>query len=136
MAWSPHPNQVVKLYDGGTGNMGDLADDDSQARFAAPDEQAFVLAYVRAHFYHASGTGVANLQIVRHRPTSELWTNMQLFQLDDRGRVAADGDADVNFRVLIDGMHAWTFSPRDILVLTWTNPGTINWMAEVGVIPI
>ena len=86
MAINVHPRDVVRLYDGGTGNMAVLADVASQARFALP-VVPYVLSYVRIHF--EGGTGTAVVTLVRQNPLVRPQRDFQLAVTPARG-IGAD----------------------------------------------
>lgn len=126
--WVPHPSQIVTSRVMGVGDMGDVTDEGSTARFTL-DVDRFVLARIRAKF--TGGTGDATLSFcVDHRCQSGAYD----FTLDTIEEVGADNRANINHRILADELYQWEFRRGDIFVLTWTNPdaGNMQWAVEVG----
>lgn len=124
--WSPDPNQVVVIHDSGDGNMGDVTDEISKARFWLATER-FVLVFIRAHF-QGTGSGTADLAI---RVDSRLGAqhDATLITILARGKTA-----DMNYRVERDEYEKWVFQRGDIITPEWTNPDSPNvqWGLEVG----
>jgi len=126
--WVPHPNQIVTSRVVGVGDMGDVTDEHSTARFTLNVDR-FILARIRARF--TGGSGDATLAIcLDHRDPSGLFD----FTLDTIKEVGADNRANINHRILADELYQWEFRRGDVIVLTWTNPdaGNMQWAVEVG----
>lgn len=128
MAWTPHPGLIWVGHDSGTGNMGDVTDETSVARFTYPGGKKFVPIFIRVHFA-GTGSGTANLAV---RIDSRLGDHydITLHTVSARG-----AGADMFFRVERDEYEKWVLQPGDYSVLEWTNPdgsGNLTWGAEMG----
>lgn len=129
MIWVPHPSEIVVLSDGGTGNMGDVTDEVSPARFKL-DAERFVPCFVRTTF--TGGSGSANMAI---RIDSRLGDHFDhtLFTLKGLG---IDGDQG-HYRIPADELYEWILLRGDELVFEWTNPNADNtqaWAVEIGLV--
>lgn len=127
--WVPHPSEIVVLADGGSGNMGDVTDEVSRARFKL-DADRFVPAFVRVTF--TGGSGSADMAV---RIDSRLGDHFDhtLFTFE---AVGTDG-SQVHYRIPADELYEWLLLRGDELVFEWTNPNGDNtqaWAAEVGMI--
>jgi hypothetical protein len=128
--WVPHPNDVIALPPQmGVGDMGDVADEGSTARFML-DADRFVLIYVRGLWTGGTGKPAPLYICVDHRCQSGLYD----FVLDTIADIGTDGRAHINHRILVDELYQYVFHRGDIIVLTWTNPdaGNMQWAVEVG----
>ena len=125
MPWAPHPGDVVPFRATGTGNMGDVTNDRSTARFSLPTK--FVLVYLAARF--TGGTSSATMTLRRdHRDLSGFYDFAEFTWLG----VGTDGEANISTRIPIDEYPRYVYQPGDVLVLEWTNPNTQRWAVEVG----
>lgn len=130
MAWEPAPDAIVTLHDSGTGNMGDVSDETSGARFSLAGTP-YVLVWIRVHF-GGSVTGDADMAI---RIDSRLGTyhDVTLDTVRDAGSGSAGND--VNYRITREEYKDWVFQSGDVLTLEWTNPdgtGNLTWGIEIG----
>ncbi|KKK52528.1 hypothetical protein LCGC14_3103990, partial [marine sediment metagenome] len=110
------------------GNMGDVTDDTSEARFHLSGDGPFVLVFLRLHF--SAGTGSADVE-VKLDSVKDTYHDTSLWTLASRGT-----GADANMRIPAEELMHWVFEPCDELVLEWTNPhsGTMRWGAEMGLV--
>lgn len=125
MIWTPDLDNIQVLTDKAGGNMGDVTDETSNARFYL--DRTYTLVYAKVHF---TGTGTATLSV----------------KMDSRFGSAHDmilrtipgvgGGTDAFIRVGDEEYRKFTFvvdgPDKDVCVLEWTNPGTVYWGAEVG----
>lgn len=126
--WVPKPSEIVTRRANGLGNMGDVTDRGSTARFFLAVER-FAFVFVRGTF--SSGTGDATLSLkLDHRDDSGLYDAL-LFTFPEMG---TDTNAALNFRIAADELYQWGFHKGDELVFEWTNPdaATMQWALEVG----
>lgn len=132
------PNTITLFEQTGVGNMGDVTDKASIARFSLPSASRYVLATIRGLF--TLGTGKANMVMrTDHRRGPPFDFHNQTFE--DMG---TDGDAILEYRVPEDEIFHHLYvkdfatGKQDALVLTWTNPdsGTMRWAIEVGLINV
>ena len=124
--WAPHPGDVVPFRATGTGNMGDVTDDRSRARFSLPTK--FVLVYLLARF--TGGSGSATMTLRRdHRDISGLY---DFVEFKWPTTVGTDGEDNISTRIPIDEYPRYVYQAGDVLVLDWTNPNTQRWAVEVG----
>lgn len=137
--WIPCPDRLVTLRATGNGDMGDVTDEESGARFRLDTFEQDGITYevdvwtfvgCRAQF--TSGTGSATMALrVDHRDKSGLydWT------LQQWASAGTGGIADIAHRVsaLEDLFALYTFFAGDELVFEWTNPdsGTMRWAVEL-----
>lgn len=126
--WVPRPSEIVAQRATGTGNMGDVTDRMSTARFSL-DAERYALCWIRQ--LYAGGTGSAKVSLkVDHREDVALYD----FTLLDWPEMGTDGTVWDYTRMTADEMFHWTFLRGDILVFTWTNPDPVDtrWSIEVG----
>ena len=129
--WIPSPRDVISgraQRATGTGNMGDVTDRTSQARFWL-DADRYALCWLRARF--TGGTGSATLTLkLDHRDDIEVYD----FTLRDWETMGTSGDAWLYSRITADELFHWTFQRGDIIVFEWTNPdpAVMRWALEVG----
>lgn len=112
----------------GTGNMGDVTDRMSTARFRLTDGPYVPLA-VRGKA--SGGTGSAELQMLIDHDDQDDWYNFLVAKWAGFG---ADGAIpDIYWRLPSDEIEAYILVPRQELVLTWTNPDadTMRWELQV-----
>ena len=114
------PKLIQTYLRGGTGNM------DVQIRPESKDgsQPPFALNHIRAHF---ETTPSNNLTI---SVDSEDGT-----QFDCKLRIEVATD-DLNVRVPEDEYKDWTFRENDYMRIQWTNPSSISWGLEIGLIPV
>lgn len=125
MLWAPHPGDVVPFRATGAGNMGDVTDDRSTARFSLPTK--FVLVYLVARF--TGGSSFATMTLRRdHRDIGGFYDFAEFEWL----RVGTGDKANISTRIPIDEYPRYVYQPGDVLVLEWTNPNTQRWAVEVG----
>lgn len=132
--WVPDPSQIVRLQATGHGDMGDVTDESSVARFSLPDGP-YVLCFIRGKFTTLSGTGVANATMslkVDHCDPSGIY-DFTLKTWPDIGTFTG-GKADINTRIAADELYQWVIGRDGVLVTEWANPdaGNIRWALEVG----
>lgn len=127
-----HYGNIVSQHESGVGNMGSLdygvgADQNRLARFSLPG--MFTLSSIRGHF--SGGTGYNDLIV---NLDSRLGLNHD-FGLETFRKIGTGGD-ELHLRIPKDEYGHWTFWKGDVLVITWTNPGSNTWGLEVLLIPI
>jgi len=130
--WVPHPNEIARFRATGVGNMGDVTDKASVARFALPSAERYVLAWIRAMFVGGSGNATMTLKVDHCDPTQQYD-----FSLRDWATMGASGGNAWTFsRVPADELFHWVFPSEAILVFEWTNPdaGNMRWSLEVGLV--
>lgn len=136
--WTPDPDSVYKFRASGTGDMGDVTDPQSIARWGLSYDDgpavSFVLVYLRVWF--SGGTGVADMELKQAIASEQsgLFNNV-IREFPDCG---TDGQSFINERIEADDYPNWTFDAGDEIVFEWTNPnsGTMAWALEVGLAPI
>jgi len=131
-----NPLLIEVSKDGGSSNMGDVADLDNIVAVFELLDTMYALAFIRIHFATITGaTGTAELAI---KIRSRLGTShdVTLFTLD--GDSAPGIGNDVNFRIPPEEIAHWSLQPGDKIILEWANPDPddITWGAEVGLLPI
>ena len=135
-----HPSIIQPFTQTGTGDMGDVTDVSSVARFSLPGVERYVLATLRALFTKddpaASGSADMVLRVDhRHGP------NYHFKPVTFEG-VGTSGITIVEYRVPEDEMYHLIFlldqttGIQDVAVLEWTNPNTQRWAVEVGLIDV
>ena len=89
------------------------------------------LVFVRVHYSGGSGTAALALSIDGREPT-QAEQNVTLYPTGARGT-----GTDFNFVVPETEYAAWSFTPDEQLILTWSNPdaGNMVWAATIGVAP-
>ncbi len=152
--WTPRPDELIVLTDAGSGDMGDVTDEHSRARFSLerarstgvlPDDvserDTAVIVSVRGSFIGDTGaTGKADCVAKVDSPLGgdfdkTLWT------FPDRGVTVVGAQSTIHFRVPADELFVYylagaRFDPKgDELVFEWTNPdtGKIRWTLEVAI---
>ncbi len=140
--WTPAPETIRSFYDNGFGNMGDVDDVSSPARFTMREVELddgsqhevaqFVLVGFRMHFTGGAGLATMTLRL-DHRDESKLydWT---LRKWGNAG-VDAGGKAEI-VHTAHDEADLWGLYPfwaGDELVFTWPDPsaGVTRWAFEV-----
>lgn len=118
---------------GGSGNMGDVTDRTSPARFTL-DADRFLLIFVRVTTERIDGgtpgADEDDLTIkVDHRTAAQFDHSLKV--LKDVGPTT---NASVMMRVTDEEQSQWVFKRGDVIVLEWTNPdpAAIRWGVEVG----
>lgn len=125
------PNSVQKFRAKGVGNMGDVTDETSICRFALPEK--FVLAYVKAKFTGGSSSATVTMksddrgQDTDYDFVEEQWEKM--------GTSGTGSKSFLKFRIRGDELHNYVYEAGDELVFEYTNPNTIRWSLEVGLVP-
>lgn len=114
---------LILLRDSGTSDMGSLAflevtDVNDTGRFLV-EEPDMALSGLRVHFDGTAGLADLVIRIDSHRGSA---FDMTLHTIKKRGV-----GADVNFYVLIDQQDRFYVEVGDVVVPTWTNPGTTEW---------
>jgi len=133
-----HPSIIKMFEQTGTGDMGDVTDQSSIARFSMPGVDKYVLAVIRGLF--TGGSGSAEL-VVRtdHRRGPNFDFTPVTFE-----RMGTDDNDRLEYRVPEkDLFHMVYFRHdatriQDAIVLEWTNPdaGNMRWAIEVGLIDV
>jgi hypothetical protein len=127
--WAPTPKQIITQAASGAGNMGDVTDETSTARFSLKD-RPYVLSWMRIHF---GGTGSGATADVVIKVDSRLGQahDAVLYIVDD---IATAADDDGFVRIERDEYEKWVFQDGDVIVVEWTNPDTDNltWAIEAG----
>lgn len=134
-----NPNIVIFSEQTGTGDMGDVTDESSIARFALPSADRYVLAVVRALFTGGSGTGAPLVVRVDHRRGPDFDFHHMSFE-----KMGTDDGNRLEYRVPEDDLFHHLYlrdeptGKQDVIVLTWTNPdaGNMRWAVEVGLIDV
>jgi len=125
--YAPNPSEVLVFSDSGSGNMGDVTDRSSVARFTI-DRSQFVLVFIRGHFSEL-GNGTADLKLRLDSILGEAHDLLlQVFVEKGVGN-------DLNFKIDRTEYEKWVFRIGDVLVLEWDNPdgtGALSWGVEVG----
>ena len=133
-----HPSIIQLFTQTGTGDMGDVTDVSSVARFSLPGVERYVLATLRALFTGGSSSADMVLRVDhRHGP------NYHFKPVTFEG-VGTSGTTIVEYRVPEDEMYHLIFlrdlatGMLDVAVLEWTNPDAIKmrWAVEVGLIDV
>ncbi len=125
--WAPNPAEVIRLVSSGNGDMGDISESSSRARFKITNDN-YVLIFIRVHF-SGVGTGTADIDIVldsKHGPAHDVL----LDTITARGK-----DSDLFLRIPREEYEKWVFGIGDEIVLVWTNPvsnGQLKWGVEIG----
>ncbi len=121
-------SNIVRVRESGTGNMGDVTDPQSVARFSLPGGP-FVLLSVRARFTLGTGTNTMTMRIDHPDETQ------QFDFIEDEWTVAGTTGKD-NIRMVVPPKEwaLYTYRPDSVLVFDWTNPdaATMRWALEVG----
>lgn len=127
--WVPHPSEIIMLRASGVGDMGDVTNIGSVARFALDDVDSYVLAWVRALFVGGTGSATMTLKLDHCDPTGHYD-----FALRDWPTMGTSGIAWVFSRVPADELFHWKINKGGILVFEWTNPdaGNMRWSLEIG----
>lgn len=121
----------------GVGNMGDVSDSHSVARFSYA--RPYGLLYLRATFSEAvSGNGAAGdatMQLRLDQPcAANDFYDFILAQWVACG-LGADATSFVNWRLRDDELPAWILDAWQEFVLEWINPettGKMRWAVELG----
>ncbi len=134
-----HPSLVTMFQQTGTGNMGDVTDESSVARFSMPGADRYVLAVVNGLFTGGSGTGADLVVRVDHRRGPSFDFHHVKFE-----KMGTDNNERLAYRVPEDDLFHHVYlrdaptNKQDVIVLTWTNPdsGNMRWAIEVGLIDV
>ena len=126
------PNDLIILRDGGTGDMGDVTDNENRtARFRPQDYSGrFCVVWVRMHF-SGSGTGTATCTMNVDSAAGDSY-DVALFEWEAVGKgtdaVLRIGDTGDN------QLAHYLFDAEDDVVFKWTNPdaGNITWGIEIA----
>ena len=129
----PDLSNLILLHDSGTGDMGSLdylvgTDVNDAARWPVECVRASISS-LRVHYDPAGTAGLADLVIRLYSHLGEAY-DMTLHTIENCGV-----GADVNFRVPKDQQDHYYVCQGDQIVLTWTNPGTARWGAELALVP-
>jgi len=130
MAWIPHPNDIVTYRDTGVGDMGDVTDLNSVARFWLKDGGKFVLIWAKVKF--SGGTGSATLTLKSdHRDVNELY---DFDEVSGWVSMGTDGTPKLDWLVPVEEYPRYVYQAGDVLVWDWTNPDAANmrWTIEMG----
>ena len=129
-----HPSIIQLFTQTGTGDMGDVTDVSSVARFSLPGVERYVLATLRALFTGGSNSEDMVLRVDhRHGPNFH-------FKPVTWDATGTGGSPIIEYRVPEDEMYHLIFlldkatGVQDVAVLEWTNPNTQRWAVEVGLI--
>lgn len=125
---APDWDTVVTMRDSGTGNMGDVSDEENEVgRFELEDD--YLIEFVRITF--TGGTGDATCTMYIDSAAGSQFDH-PLHEWENAGTgnpciLRLDKEAARKYR-LCDG---------DDLVFEWTNPdaGNMQWAIEIGVVP-
>lgn len=134
-----NPSIVVFSEQTGIGDMGDVADESSIARFALPNADRYVLAVIHGLWTGGTGTGAPLVVRVDHRRGAAFDFHHMTF-----ASVGTDDNNRVEYRVPEDDLFHHLYlrdeptGKQDVVVLTWTNPdaGNMRWAVEVGLIDV
>ncbi len=123
------PGDMQPQAASGIGNMGDVTDVGSVARFSLPGTERYNLAVIRGTFTGGSGTADCVIKLDNSK-LSGLFDHT-LFTIKGVGSTKP-----LHFRVSDDELDRWEFGGDDVIVLEWTNPdpGNMVWAVEVGLI--
>ena len=131
-----HPSIIQPFTQTGTGDMGDVTDVSSVARFSLPGVERYVLATLRVLFTGGSNSEDMVLRIDhRHGP------NFHFKPVTFAGS-GTGGSPIIEYRVTEKEMYHLIFlldkatGVQDVAVLEWTNPNTQRWAVEVGLIDV
>lgn len=134
-----HPSTIQMLDpQTGTGDMGDVTDRASVARFALPGAQRFMLAVVRMLF--TGGSGSAELFVRtdhRHGPAFD-------FKPVRFAGMGTSSNDRLEYRVPEDELFHHLYltddstGAQDSIAIEWANPdaGNMRWSVEVGLIDV
>ena len=114
------PDSILSYTRGGTGNIDVLFRPETKDG----SRPAFVFNHLRAHF--------------ETTPTNNLTISVDSddgTQFDCKLRVESATD-DLNIRIPQHELKDWIIRENDYLRIQWTNPGSISWGLEIGLIPI
>lgn len=131
MAWIPHPDDIVVLRASGDGDMGDVTDRASVARFKHPDLKKFALVYVKVRFTGGTGNATLSMKVDDEADISEFYDFLE----EEWEAVGTDADKDrVDWLIPNDEYPRYVYQPGQELVFEWTNPDaqTMRWSIEVG----
>jgi len=137
--WQPSADRIIAVRSNGIGDMGDLSDEQSPARFSLDkielggrmrDVLLWSLLACRVRF--TGGAGSAELSLcLDHRDDSGLFD----WKLHSWSGAGTGGKADIVHRISReDELYAlYLFWAGDQIVFTWTNPdaGNMRWMIEL-----
>lgn len=135
--WAPEPRNIIVRSSSGAGNMGDVTNETSTARFWLPKRldksgkaEPWVLSWMRIHF---GGTGSGTTAPVYIKVDSRLGPYHDTVLNVQKGQATA-ADADIFLRIERDEYEKWTFQDGDVIVVEWTNPDADNltWGIEAG----
>lgn len=152
--WTPRPDELIVLAASGSGDMGDVLDENSRARFSlwhaskagvlpvdVDPASIVVIATVRASFVADTGAGGKADCILKVDSQFGEDHDHTLFTWPDRGVTAVGSKPSINFRTPADELFAWYAAGQplanvfgDQFVFEWTNPdsGNLRWSLEVG----
>lgn len=127
------PSDIVKIPQGGNGNMGDVTDRTSPARFTL-DVDLWLLVYARITTERIQGTPGTDVDDLTFKLDASLngQHNHTLRKVTDVGPTGEKPS--YILRVPEDEQQQWVFSRGQILVLEWPNPdaGNIRWAVDIG----
>lgn len=128
MAWIPHPEDIITQRATGTGNMGDVTDKTSVARFGLDGK--FVLVWFKLRFTGGTGADAAMALKVDHRDESGLFDFSELATKT----LGTTTTPEHEVRIPVEEYPRYVYQEGDLLVFEWTNPdsGTMRWAIEVG----
>ncbi len=136
MAWIPHPSEIVTQRATGVGDMGDVTNEVSTARFGMPDGP-WVLIWLKVRFTLelAGATGNAPLAMkLDHDDKTGIydWNEVNPWPV-----CGLDGDnvlTDIDWRIAAEEYPRYVYQPGQQIVFEWTNPDAakIRWTIEVG----
>ena len=137
-----HPADIIEVVKYGTGDMGDVTDPESAARFGLPcAEQGFALKslWIRA-ISGSDGDAELNLWIDHRRGAVYDWIPLMWprFGLGSE----TDVESEIFMRIQPDNLGDFTCwrdpstGMLDEFCLAWTNPTDIKWSAGFRLIPI
>lgn len=134
MPWMPEPSQIVTQRATGVGDMGDVANELSTARFGLPGEK-WVLVWIKVRFTLelAGATGDATLSMkLDHDDKTGLfdWNEVEPWlECGYDGKIT-----DIDWRVPVEEYPRYTYQPGQQIVFEWPNPDAPNtrWAIEVG----
>ncbi len=137
-----HPSSVQTFTDSGTGDMGDVTDVDSKARFWL-DADIWALQYIRGGFTGTAATASFAIRVdSRHAlpdVTEVIGGSPKTTPFDFTLKtieLVGSGSRMLNVRLDPEEYPSWMFRRGDVLVLEWTNPGTQHWAIEVGLFDV
>lgn len=134
MPWIPEPKDIVTQRATGVGDMGDVTNELSTARFGLPDGQ-WVLVWLKVRFALelAGATGNATLSMkLDHDDKTGIydWT-----EVDPWLACGSDGTLiNIDWRIPVEEYPRYTYRPGQQIVFEWTNPDApkMRWAIEVG----